>query len=168
MDDEYLAYVNGRLASLRRLAFLLSGSRDQADDLVQEAITKLYARWPKISRTDNVDTYVHTAIVRAFLVEKRRGWWRRTNRPAPPERAEEEAPMLRTALRRIPARQQAVLVLRFLGDHSVADVAQILGCSEGTVESQTSHGLSALRRILGPTAHAANLFPAVKIQEGGL
>ncbi|WP_433828299.1 SigE family RNA polymerase sigma factor [Actinoplanes sp. CA-015351] len=167
MDEDYLAYVNGRLPALRRLAYLLSGDQDQADDLVQETITKLYARWPKISRADNVDTHAHAMIVRAFLDEKRRGWWRRTSRPAPPEQTAAPA-MLRTALRQIPARQQAVLVLRFLCDRPVTDVAQILGCSEGAVKNQTSQGLSALRKILGPPAHAANLFPAAKLQEGGL
>ncbi|WP_433828307.1 sigma factor-like helix-turn-helix DNA-binding protein [Actinoplanes sp. CA-015351] len=151
MDDEYLAYVNGRLLALRRLAYLLSGDRDQADNLVQETITQLYARWPKISRTDNVDTTVHTMIVRAFLAEKRRGWWKRTT---PPETAPST---LRAALRQVPAKQQAVLVLRFLCDHSVDDVAQILGWSEGAVKSQTSHGLDALRRIIGEP-----------VREGGL
>ncbi|WP_229073987.1 SigE family RNA polymerase sigma factor [Actinoplanes sp. DH11] len=155
MDDDYLAYVNGRLPALRRLAFLLSGDRDQADDLVQETITKLYARWPRISRAENVDAYVHTMIVRAFLDEKRRGWWRVGLFGSAPERAAAAGPavedrtMVRAALSRVPPRQQAVLVLRFLCDRPVAEVAQILGCSEGTVKSQTSHGLTALRRILG-------------------
>ncbi|MBM2621225.1 SigE family RNA polymerase sigma factor [Actinoplanes sp. LDG1-06] len=160
MDDEsdagYLAYVNGRVPALRRVAFLLSGDEHQADDLVQETITKLYAKWPRIARVENVDAYVHRMLVRAFLDEKRRGWWRVSLRDVPPERpaaegggSTEEKAVLRAALRRVPARQQAVLVLRFLCDQSVADVARLLDCSEGTVKSQTSHGLTALRRILG-------------------
>ncbi|MEV4347610.1 SigE family RNA polymerase sigma factor [Actinoplanes sp. NPDC049596] len=154
-DAGYLDYVHGRIPALRRVAFLLSGSSDEADDLVQETITKLYAQWSRISRVEHVDSYVHTMLVRAFLDEKRRGWWRVNLRGAPPEPpaappgTSEERTVLRAALRRVPARQQAVLVLRFLCDQSVADVAQILGCSEGTVKSQTSHGLNALRRILG-------------------
>jgi RNA polymerase sigma-70 factor (sigma-E family) len=163
MDDDYLAYVNGRLPALRRLAHLLSGNRDQADDLVQETITKLYARWPRISRADNVDAYVHTMIVRAFLDEKRRGWWRVGLFASAPERAEmsgapgvEDRTMLRAALSQVPAKQQAVLVLRFLCDRSVADVAEILGCSEGTVKSQTSHGLAAMRRLMGEPAPASS------------
>ncbi|WP_433833732.1 SigE family RNA polymerase sigma factor [Actinoplanes sp. CA-015351] len=154
-DDEYLAYVNGRLPALRRLAYLLSGNRDQADDLVQETITKLYARWSRISRADNVDAYVHTMIVRAFLDEKRRGWWRVglfgsiPEQEAPQRDEKEDRTMLRAALKQVPPKQQAVLVLRFLYDRPVAEVAQILGCSEGTVKSQTSHGLNALRRIIG-------------------
>ncbi|MEU8237993.1 SigE family RNA polymerase sigma factor [Actinoplanes missouriensis] len=161
MDEDYLAYVNGRLPALRRLAYLLSGDRDQADDLVQETITKLYARWPKVSRAENVDAYVHTMIVRTFLDEKRRGWWRVGLFASAPERVEssgapgvEQRTVLRAALAKVPARQQAVLVLRFLCDRSVTDVARILGCSEGTVKSQTSHGLAALRRILGDNGPA--------------
>ena len=154
-DAGYLSYVNGRLTAMRRIAHLLCGDPDQADDLVQETITKLYARWPRVSQADNVDAYVHTMIVRAFLDEKRRGWWRvglfastpdRVTAPQPPV---EERTMLRAALTRVPARQRAVLVLRFMCDLPIAEVAEILGCSPGTVKSQTSHGLSRLRQILG-------------------
>lgn len=154
-DAGYLEYVSGRIPALRRVAFLLGGDEHQADDLVQETITKLYAKWPRVAKVENVDAYVHTMLVRAFLDEKRRGWWRVSLRGAPPERPppaaspSDEKTVLRAALKRIPARQQAVLVLRFLCDRSVADVAHLLGCSEGTVKSQTSHGLNALRRILG-------------------
>jgi RNA polymerase sigma-70 factor (sigma-E family) len=147
--------VRGRAAALRRVAYLLSGDEHQADDLVQEAITKLYARWPRVSLVQNVDAYVHQMLVRIFLDEKRRGWWKVRLFGAPPDVAADAAgaaenrTMLRAALSRVPPRQQAVLVLRFLCDQSVADVARILDCSEGTVKSQTSHGLNALRTILG-------------------
>jgi RNA polymerase sigma-70 factor (sigma-E family) len=154
-DAEYLDYVHGRIPTLRRVAYLLSGDEHQADDLVQETITKLYARWPRISRTENVDAYVHSMMVRAFLDEKRRGWWKVRLFGSPPDRAGEvhdEAEnriAVRAALTQVPPRQQAVLVLRFLCDLPVSDVARILGCSAGTVKSQTSHGLAALRKILG-------------------
>jgi RNA polymerase sigma-70 factor (sigma-E family) len=154
-DAAYLAYVHGRIPTLRRVAYLLSGDEHQADDLVQETITKLYARWPRIGAVDNVDAYVHTMMVRAFIDEKRRGWWRVRLLGAPPERpdavrgAAEDRTVLRAALARVAPRQQAVLVLRYLCDLPVADVAQILGCSAGTVKSQTAHGLTTLRKILG-------------------
>ncbi|MEU7901317.1 SigE family RNA polymerase sigma factor [Actinoplanes sp. NPDC049118] len=154
-DTEYLAYVKGRVAALRRFAYLLCGDGHQADDLVQETFTKLYARWPRISRAENVDAYVHTMIVRSFLDEKRRGWWRvglfasAPERPASEQAGVEERTVVRAALSQVPPRQQAVLVLRFLCDKPVDEVARILGCSAGTVKSQTSHGLNALRRILG-------------------
>jgi len=154
-DAAYLAYVNGRIPALRRIAYLLSGDEHQADDLVQETITKLYARWPRISAVDNVDAYTHTMLVRAFLDEKRRGWWRVRLFGSPPDHAAnvagiaEDRAMLRGALAKVAPRQQAVLVLRYLCDQSVAEVAEMLGCSEGTVKSQTRHGLDTLRKILG-------------------
>ncbi|MEU4238153.1 SigE family RNA polymerase sigma factor [Actinoplanes sp. NPDC026619] len=159
-DAAYLAYVHGRIPALRRVAYLLSGNEHQADDLVQETITKLYARWPRISAVENVDAYVHTMMVRAFLDEKRRGWWRVRLWGAAPDRAAsapaaaEDRTVLRAALAKVPPRQQAVLVLRFLCDQPVSEVAEILGCSEGTVKSQTSHGLNALRKILGEPVSA--------------
>ena len=155
-DSEYVAYVHGRATALRRTAYLLCGDVHQADDLVQETITKLYARWARLGAVENLDGYVHAILVRTFLDEKRRGWWK-VRLGAPPERPlpavahpdVEERTVLRAALSQVPPRQQAVLVLRFLCDQPVADVARALGCSEGTVKSQTSHGLAALRRILG-------------------
>ncbi|MGX6607960.1 SigE family RNA polymerase sigma factor [Micromonosporaceae bacterium Da 78-11] len=167
-DAGYLDYVNGRMAALRRLAHLLCGDPHQAGDLVQETITKLYARWPRISQADNVDAYVRTMLVRAFLDEKRRGWWRvglfavAPERPAPANPVDEQV-VLRAALRQVPARQQAVLVLRFLCDLPVTDVAEILGCTPGTVKSQTSHGLNRLRQLLGerlPATYSSNGGPA--------
>lgn len=160
-DAEYLAYVHGRATGLRRTAYLLCGDEHQADDLVQETITKLYARWPRTSGVENLDGYVHTMLVRTFLDERRRGWWKVSlgvlpDRPAPvasPHGADDRA-LLRAALSQVPARQQAVLVLRFLCDQPVAAVASALGCSEGTVKSQTAHGLAALRRILGDRIHS--------------
>jgi RNA polymerase sigma-70 factor (sigma-E family) len=160
-EADYVAYVTGRIPALRRLAFQLSGNEHEADDLVQEAVTKLYVRWPRMSGVDNVDAYVHTMLVRTFLDERRRGWWRvrlfgaPPDTPAPPEQAVEDRTVLRAALAKVPPRQQAVLVLRFLSDLPVSEVAQILGCSEGTVKSQTSHGLTTLRELLGERLPAA-------------
>jgi RNA polymerase sigma-70 factor (sigma-E family) len=154
-DSEYLAYVRGRLTALRRTAYLLSGDGNQADDIVQETLTKLYARWPRIRRVENLDAYVHTILVRVFLDDRRRGWWKVAlpgwlPEPAPSEPGEpEERHVLRTALAKLPPRQQAVLVLRFLCDRPVRDVAQLMRCSEGTVKSQTTHGLNHLRKLLG-------------------
>lgn len=164
-DAGYLDYVNGRVVALRRMAYLLCGDAHQADDLVQETITKVYARWPRISQVSNIDAYVQTMLVRAFLDDRRRGWWRvglfaaAPDRAAPPPPPVEETAMLRAALAQVPARQQAVLVLRFLCDLPVVEVAEILGCTPGTVKSQTSHGLNRLRQILGdalPTSYSGD------------
>ncbi|WP_306215242.1 SigE family RNA polymerase sigma factor [Actinoplanes sp. RD1] len=155
-DAEYLAYVHGRMATLRRWAWLLCGDQHQADDLVQETLTTVYSRWHRVAQAGNIDGYVHRILVRTFLDERRRGWWRiglfgdRVVDTAVLDTGSEERTMLRAALDRLTPRQRAVLVLRFLCDQSVADVAHQLGCAEGTVKSQTRHALAALRRILGP------------------
>jgi RNA polymerase sigma-70 factor (sigma-E family) len=156
LEGEYVEYVTARLPALRRFAFLLSGDEHRADDLVQQTITKLYERWRRARTVDNLDQYVRTMLLRVFLDEKRRPWSRRVavvgevpERSAPAGPDVEQRAVLRAALARVPPRQQAVLVLRFLCDLPVDEVAQLLGCSAGNVKSQTHHGLAKLRRQLG-------------------
>jgi len=161
-EQEYVDYVSARLPALRRLGRLLSGDEHRGDDLVQEAVTKLYVHWPRARAVEHLDAYVRAIVVRTFLDDRRRGWARvrlystppEPEELAPPDAAIEDRTVLRAALSRIPPRQQAVLVLRFLCDLSVAEVAGILGCSEGTVKSQSHHGLTALRVRLGDRAGA--------------
>jgi RNA polymerase sigma-70 factor (sigma-E family) len=153
-EQEYVEYLSARLPMLHRLAYSLCGNSDQADDLVQEAATRLFQRWSQASRADQIDAYVRTVVVRLFLDNRRKGWWRIRLFAAPPDvrrtedRGVEERTVLWSALERVPPRQRAVLVLRFLHDLSVEEVARVLGCSAGTVKSQTSHGLAAMRRLL--------------------
>ena len=159
-QQEYVEYVTARMAALRRLAFLLCGDEHRGDDLVQQTITRLYERWLRIRSVEHLDQYVRTMLGRAFLDERRSVWSRvRLFGALPDQRATnetsvEDREVLRAALARVPRRQQAVLVLRFLCDLPVAEVAEILGCTAGTVKSQTSHGLAALRRELGEQALA--------------
>jgi RNA polymerase sigma-70 factor (sigma-E family) len=155
LEQEYVEYVQARLARLHRMAYLLCGDASRADDIVQSALTTLYVRWRHIRDADSVDAYVHTMVVHTFLGEKRRAWNRVRLVEVPPDRPQpdlEPAVLnrvdVRAALRRLSPRQQAVLVLRFMLDMSVADVAQVLGCAEGTVKSQTANGLQALRKVL--------------------
>ncbi|MFI6071951.1 SigE family RNA polymerase sigma factor [Actinoplanes sp. NPDC051343] len=161
-DSEYLAYVNGRVTALRRTAYLLCGDAHEADDIVQETLTKLYVRWPRRHSVDNLDAYVNTMLVRNFVDGRRRGWWKVALTSHVPDRAGaaeqpmEERSVVRAALAELPPRQQAVLVLRFLCDQPVREVAELLNCSEGTVKSQTSVGLTHLRKLLG--ADAAGLI----------
>jgi RNA polymerase sigma-70 factor (sigma-E family) len=156
-DDEFTQYVAARLGMLRRLAFLLCQDWYRADDLVQAAITRLYVHWGRASVLDHKDAYTRTILVREFLGEQRSGWARRVSlhpdapdRPglAPPDR--DEVLDVRAALVALPARQRATLVLRFYCDLSVEQTAELLGCSTGTVKSQTAKGLAALRNQLGP------------------
>ncbi len=156
LEQEYVQYVRTRLPRLHRTAYALCGDAHKADDIVQVTIAALYLNWKKISRVENVDGYVHRILVRRYLDERRRWWSRVQLRVDVPEVMPGDAPErhiaqrdeLVSALRELPKGQRAVLVLRFLNDLSVAETAEAMGCSEGTVKSQTARGLAALRVVL--------------------
>jgi RNA polymerase sigma-70 factor (sigma-E family) len=153
-EAEYVDYVTARIPALRRLAYLLAGDEHRADDLVQQTITTLFVKWHRARNADNLDGYVRTMLVRTFLDERRLAWarvrlFRDTPEPVPVEHGSvEDRHVVRAALARVPRRQQAVLVLRFFYDLPVDEVAGMLGCSAGTIKSQTSRGLATLRRLL--------------------
>jgi RNA polymerase sigma-70 factor (sigma-E family) len=136
----YVAYVSARLPALQRAAYLLcAGDSHRADDIVQTTITKLYQHWKRVSRSENIDAYVHRMLVHAVVDEKRAAWSRVSlfasadDVPAPAPHAQvDERDRLVAALRRLPARQRAVLVMRFLLDRPVEEVADALNCSIGT------------------------------------
>ncbi|MEV4490199.1 SigE family RNA polymerase sigma factor [Micromonospora coxensis] len=154
-EQEYVDYVTARIPALRRLAYLLAGDEHRADDLVQQTITTLYVKWRQARTADRLDAYVRTMLVRTYINERRLAWarvrlFRDTPEPPPFEDGGvEDRQVVRAALSRVPRRQQAVLVLRFYYDLPVDEVAGMLGCSSGTVKSQTSRGLATLRRLLG-------------------
>jgi RNA polymerase sigma-70 factor (sigma-E family) len=155
-DAEFTEYVMARVAELRRLAYLLCQDWHLADDLVQDTITRLYARWWRVRTVEHVEAYARTVLVRQFLTERRSGWVRRVTIGPVPDRpgpgADHEAALdLRAALTGLPPRQRATLVLRFYCDLTIDQTAGMLGCSPGTVKSQTAKGLDGLRRALEPT-----------------
>jgi RNA polymerase sigma-70 factor (sigma-E family) len=173
-DDEFTQYVAARLAAFRRLAFLLCQDWHRADDLVQATITRLYVHWSRASAVEHTDAYVRTILVREFLGEQRSGWARRVSlHPEAPERPDlppdRDAVLdVRAALVAIPPRQRATLVLRFYCDLSVEQTAELLGCSAGTVKSQTAKGLAALRARLGLSRpHVAAPLSTVDAALGG-
>ena len=140
---------------------MLCGDADRADDIVQAAVTTLFARWRQVRQVDNLDAYVRRSVVNAFLSERRRFWSRVVLTEALPDQSgchgaarADERLEIRAALRALPPKQQAVLVLRFLCDLPVGEVAELVGCSPGTVKSQTSDGLAKLRKKLGVLAPA--------------
>ena len=155
-DDEaaYLEYVTVRYDWLRRCAFRLCGNWHRAEDLAQHVCVRLYVHWRKAARADTVDAYVRRMLLHAWLDEQGRGWFRRVSPvPVVPDRAARQAEVgdrldLMAALARLAPGQRVVLVLRFWEQLGVAETAALLGCSEGTVKSQTSHGLAALGRLL--------------------
>jgi RNA polymerase sigma-70 factor (sigma-E family) len=165
-DEDFTAYVQARLAWLRRVGYLLCQDWQRADDLVQTAITSLYVHWRRARAMDNVDGYARTILVRAFLNEQRGGWARRVTLtgqlPDVPGSAPDtdDAMDVRGALAGLPPRQRATLVLRFYCDLNVDQAARVLGCSAGTVKSQTAKALAGLRRALDPGTAAASGEPS--------
>ncbi len=158
-DAEFAAYVDGRLPAFRRMAYLLCHDWDQADDLVQVSLAKLYTSWPRFREVGNADAYTRKVILRSFLDERRRFWRREVPTEVLPDQPVDAHPVvdrlyLMQALRGLPARQRAVVVLRCWEDLSVAETAGVLGCSEGAVKTHLSRGLAALRTALTPVGPA--------------
>ena len=157
-DEDFTGYVQARLAWLRRVAYLLCQDWQQADDLVQTAITSLYVHWRRARTMESLDGYVRTILVRVFLSERRGGWARRVTLAGKLPDAPGAEPDLndaldvRAALASLPPRQRATLVLRFYCDLNVDQAAKVLGCSAGTVKSQTAKALASLRRALEPAS----------------
>jgi RNA polymerase sigma-70 factor (sigma-E family) len=153
-DAEFTNYVTARAHWLRKVAYLLCSDWHRADDLVQTTITKLYTNWHRAGRVDNLDGYARKTLVNTFLAEQRSGWRRwivlpGTQTDGVVANVDLDAALdLRQALAALPPRQRATVVLRYYCDLSVEQTAESLGCSAGTVKSQTTRGIDALRRIL--------------------
>ncbi|MFI7574442.1 SigE family RNA polymerase sigma factor [Micromonospora sp. NPDC049497] len=154
-DREFTSFVNERGGALLRVAYALTGNQHGAEDLLQSALAKAYARWTRIR--GDAEPYVR----RILYHDQVSGWRRRARRPEVPvavlpERAGvrdsgQDADLrllLRDAMRALPPRQRAVLTLRYLEDLSVEQTAALLGCHTGTVASQTSKALSRLRELV--------------------
>jgi RNA polymerase sigma-70 factor (sigma-E family) len=148
----YREYVSTRMDRLRRTAYLYCRDWHTADDLVAITIGKLYRNWARATQVANLDAYVQRILVRSWLDEKRRPWRREqatAELPEPPVVATEPSVVGRAALlellQELPPRRRAVVVLRLYCDLSVEETAEILGCTAGTVKSQTARGLDTLR-----------------------
>lgn len=154
-NTEFADYMLARMPSLRRLALLLCQDWHRADDLLQTAMTKAYLHWPRATSADNTDAYVRAILVREFVKERRTGWARQvslTDRPieTPAAAADHEGALdLRAAVAALPPRQRAVLVLRYYCDLNVDQTAHALGCTPGTIKSQTAKALYSLRQVFG-------------------
>lgn len=152
--DEFVTFVAARRGYLRRTAYLVCGDWHLADDLVQTALVKLYAAWPRIRREGAEEAYARRTIVRVYLDERRRPWRRERiglDGVDPVQRAGlsyEDSDALIAALRALPVRQRATIVLRYWCGLSVDEAAAELGCSAGTVKSQTARAMASLRGLL--------------------
>jgi RNA polymerase sigma-70 factor (sigma-E family) len=155
-DAEFKAFVASSRGRLLRTARLLAGGDAHwAEDLVQTALTKLYVHWDKVRSEDGPARYTDRILVNVFLDERRRLWRHRETstaefRDADPVREPDQADRLTVlaALAALPKGQRATVVLRYFRDLDVATVAQLMGCSEGTVKSQTARGLAAMRNLI--------------------
>jgi RNA polymerase sigma-70 factor (sigma-E family) len=156
-DAAFSHYFRTRAHSLRSTAYLMCGDWHHAEDITQAALIKLYLVWPKLDHHDMLDGYARRIVVRTFLAERRRSWRKREQLTDPLPELEavpvgdtDQRMLIRNALSAVPARQRAVLVLRYWNDLSVEETATTLGCSMGTVKSQCARGLERLRQRLGP------------------
>jgi RNA polymerase sigma-70 factor (sigma-E family) len=155
-DGGFHEFVTARYAELLRTAYLLTGNRLGAEDLLQSALLKAMRRWGRI---DDPRAYLHRVMVNHLI-----SGWRRAGRlrerltaavpDGPGDRDPAEAVANRdqmlAAMAKLPARMRAVLVLRYWEDLSEAQTAELLGCSVGAVKSQASRGLERLRSVLRP------------------
>jgi RNA polymerase sigma-70 factor (sigma-E family) len=149
--EAFRAYVVARSPAHLRTAYLLTGNRADAEDLLQTALAKTYLAWDRIRDREALDGYV-----RRTLVNTQTSFWRRKK----PEALYDEVPdapgrdttadsdlhaALWTALSALPKKQRATVVLRYYEDLSEAETAALLGVSVGTVKSTTSRALAKLR-----------------------
>ncbi|GAB3849704.1 SigE family RNA polymerase sigma factor [Dactylosporangium cerinum] len=160
MDTEFVDFVRRRGDHHLRTAVLLTGDWHAAEDLMQSCLSKLYRVWHRLDTSTEPDAYL-----RRIMVNTHRSWWRARWRreipradlpdlPGPGDMGDAGAAAedVRSALARLPARQRTALVLRFFDDLSEADVAELMGCSVGTVKTHTHRGLQAMRRLIPPDA----------------
>ena len=153
-EESFASYVRNRSAALARIAYLLTGDRHQAEDLVQETLLGVTGRWRRIAAGGDPDPYVRRALYHQHV-----SFWRRARRrpetlgaeadralPDPADRLADGL-TLRRALARLAPGQRAVLVLRFYEDRTEEETADMLGVRVGTVKSQTRDALARLRRI---------------------
>ncbi|WP_412539097.1 SigE family RNA polymerase sigma factor [Longispora sp. K20-0274] len=166
--DEFTAYFTARLEAVRRTAYVLCGDWHRADDLAQAAFLRLASSWHQVRDRAALDAFVRTCLMRAYIADSGRAWRRRefmaAAPPEPPPTADaSDATATRmavvAAMRAVPQRQRAVLVCRYYEGLDVAETAEALGCSQGTIKSQTAKGLAALRRALG-AGHGRDLIDA--------
>ena len=149
-DEEFREFMRGRWAATVRLAYGLTGDTGHAEDVAQDAFARAYASWGRVSRAGDPQAYVRRIVINEY---RRRFRKQRVAEELPgvlpdagtmPPGPEERSALL-DALRSLGPRQRAVIVLRYWMDLSEAETAAALNCSRGTVKSQASRGLAALK-----------------------
>ena len=151
-DADFREFVSSRGRALLRSAYLMTGNLADAEDLVQSALAKTYQAWDRIEDRKALDGYVRRAMVNTHI-----SWWRRRrvdeyptddipDQPAADTSDNSELhDTLQRAIDRLPQRMRAAVVLRYFEDMTEAEVADILGVSQGTVKSTVSRAVAKLR-----------------------
>lgn len=154
-EAAFREFAASQMHGLLRPAYYLTGSRHEAQDLVQASLVKMYLAWPRLAPDVDRHLYARKVLVNTYRAGLRRAWRRREAlSPEPPAESydrdglTEERDYQRALLMSLPPRQRAVVVLRYLQDLSIQQTAECLGVSAGTVKSQTSDALSALRHAI--------------------
>jgi RNA polymerase sigma-70 factor (sigma-E family) len=164
-EESFRRFAVEQAPRLRRSAYLFCGDWHLAQDLTQQSLIKIYRSWSRVEKDDSLLNYGRTVLLRTWLDEKRRPWRRsEQTEAAVPDRGDDargpgDSPerlwardLVHQGLLRLPPRQRAVLVLRYFDDLSVAEAAEVMGCSQGTVKSQTARGLESLRASVSELA----------------
>ncbi len=169
-EDSFVEFAHATRDRLRRMVYLACGDWELAADHVQEGLVRVYVAWPRLTKQGREYAYARKAVMSAFLDHGRRrsshehphGDASLVGGPVVGDHAESVATraVIVEALGDLPPRQRAVVVLRFFEDLTVSETAAALGCSEGTVKSQTSKALSSLR------THLDDVRPDVLAQLG--
>src|SRR6266516_889334 len=149
--EDFSAFVMSRWPGLVRLAFGLTGDRWAAEDIAQATLARAFVAWRRVRRADDPDAYLRRILVNTSNRRFRRH--RVAEQPGDPPEIPVEGPAdlvgeraaLLAALRQLPPRQRAVVVLRYWEDLTDTQIAAALGCSPGTVRSQLSRALAKLR-----------------------
>lgn len=157
VDDEpdFAAWMAARQPAMLRTAYALTGDAHAAEDLVQNALAKIYLAWGRLADRGNLDGYARTVLVNEHRSAWRRPWRRRElttaeppDQPAPDTPYDGERAAVWALVATLPPQRRAVIVLRYYEGLSEAETAALLGISTGTVKSQSSRALAALRTHL--------------------
>jgi RNA polymerase sigma-70 factor (sigma-E family) len=152
-SEEFTSFVMAHQARLRRVAYLMCGDWQLASDYVQDALMRVYRHWPRLHGEQAAHAYARKAVVSVVIDAKRR----KASTEVPVDSVDDRLgaddaaslsanrDLLSRCLSQVAPRQRACLVLRYYDDLSVSEVATALGCSEGTVKSQTARGLETLQ-----------------------
>ncbi len=154
MSEDFATFINQNGPRLLRFGVLLCGNRADAEDLLQDVLVRVYPRWRSIQE-QQPEAYIRRAMTNRLISRQRSPWIRRRD-PEVPDVALPADDMshvdiratLLAALRTLPPRMRAIVLLRYWMDYSEQQTALALDCSVGSVKSQSSRGVQRLRECM--------------------